>query len=217
MYYDEDFYREPSEFEAEIFNLKVLLMKSVKEEHIEELERLRKENAELQDVKKKMKQIELEHRDKIRDLDIAKSDALNIVRREKLSKLTESLYVKVYKPSSYREQLPKCDNCNNQRAIEFSSPTGRKMTEDCACKTGQLKYRVEENVCVEFASRDGRFQAWYKPSNHKDSDHMVSSNYMEKLHDDIPFKEIKSTYNAYFLDESKCQIYCDWLTQKENE
>lgn len=51
-YYDNDFYNEPSEFEEQIDQLKESLMNAVRDEHKAEVERLRKENAELQEVKR---------------------------------------------------------------------------------------------------------------------------------------------------------------------
>src|SRR5690606_27395012 len=117
--------------------------------------------------------------------------------REKLTKLMEGFYVRLYSPESYREKLPKCDKCNERRNIEFLSPSGKKMEEDCSCKIGNYKYHVIEKVAVEFTSRDGKVSAWYKPSDYKDSDHMVSSDHMEKLFDDVPFEEIKNYYRAF--------------------
>src|SRR5690625_955813 len=163
-YYDHEFYHEPSEFEQQIYEFKETITNAIKDDYVKKMELLEKENAELQEVKQKMKQFEREHKNKIYELEQAKRDALNIVRYEKLTKLMETLYVKVYKPYSYKEELPKCGECNDQRLIEFNSPSGRSMTEDCSCKHGETKYRPEEYVCVEFTSRDGKVRAWYKPS-----------------------------------------------------
>ncbi|CAH1205768.1 hypothetical protein PAECIP111893_02413 [Paenibacillus plantiphilus] len=216
MYYDDEFYGEPSEFDQQIDEFKQSLLNAVKEEYKAEMERLQKENEELQDTKSRLEEIEYEHRRKLNELDSAKRDALNIVRREKLTKLMESLYVKVYAAESYREELPKCDKCNERRMIEFLSPSGKLLTEECSCKIGRKKFRPKEHVCVEFSSNDGKLSAWYKPSDYRDSDHTVSSDYMDKLHDDVPFSDIKYHWNSFFLDEAKCQSYCDWLTQRED-
>lgn len=217
MYYDEEFYREPSEFEQQIYEFKGSITNAIKDEFVAKMEQLKKENEELQDVKKRMNDIEREHKNKIYELEQAKRDAVNIVRHEKLTKLMETLYVKVYKPYSYKEKLPKCGECNEQRLIEFTSPSGKKMTEDCSCKHGEAKYRPEEHVCVEFMSDGGKIRAWYKPSDYKDSDRMVSANYMEKLHDDIRFEDIKYSWDVFFLDKDKCQAYCDWLMEQERK
>ncbi len=50
-WYEEDFYEEPSEFDNAMDEFKASLMKSVKEEYVSEMERLRAENLELQSVK----------------------------------------------------------------------------------------------------------------------------------------------------------------------
>lgn len=52
--YEEDFYHEPSEFELYMDQIKENLMKSIKNEFVTEMERLREENLELQTVKKRL-------------------------------------------------------------------------------------------------------------------------------------------------------------------
>lgn len=47
----DDFY-EPSEFDQQVEEWKEALKKSVKKEYMDEMERLRRENAELMDIKK---------------------------------------------------------------------------------------------------------------------------------------------------------------------
>ena len=68
MYYD-DFYNEPSEFEQQIYEFKQALVKAVKEEYQEELETLRKENAELADFKSKKDELERAHREALREFE----------------------------------------------------------------------------------------------------------------------------------------------------
>ncbi|MBW7475932.1 hypothetical protein K0T92_14395 [Paenibacillus oenotherae] len=216
MDYDDEFYDEPSEFDQQIDEFKQSLLNAVRDKYKAEMEQLQKKNEELQDTKSRLEEIEREHRRKLNELDSVKRDALNIVRKEKLTKLMESLYVKVYAAESYREELPKCDKCNERRMIEFPSPSGKLLTEECSCKNGRKKFRPKEHVCVEFASNDGKLSAWYKPSDCIDSEHMKSSTYMESLGDDVPFSDIKYHWKSFFLDESKCQAYCDWLTQRED-
>lgn len=71
-YYDEDFYNEPSEFEQQIYEFKEALSKQVRDEFIEKMDKLEKENAELQTVKKDFDKIKQDYEDKKRKLDYLK-------------------------------------------------------------------------------------------------------------------------------------------------
>lgn len=210
---DYDFY-EPHGYEDHIEALVNEVRKNIKAEVVTELDKLRAENEHLQDVKQRIEEIEHEHRQKLYELDQAKRDALNIVRREKLQQIGEALELVVYAPYSYTELGEKCNECDERRYIKFQSPGGNTLTEPCKCSQGHRKYRVKEYVCVEFVSNDGRLRAWYKPSDYKDSDHNVSSDYMEHIFDDVPYEEVK-TYRPFFRNKDKCQAYCDWKTEQE--
>lgn len=81
MWYDEDFYSEPSEFDMQIEEFKESLSKSVKKEYLEEMEKLRKENQALWEVKKNFEQIKREYENKKHKLEIAVRDAENKAKR----------------------------------------------------------------------------------------------------------------------------------------
>ena len=68
MYYD-DFYNEPSEADIYIEELKDKIRTEVKEDIINELEKLRKENKELQDVKNNINKLEKEYNQKKNELE----------------------------------------------------------------------------------------------------------------------------------------------------
>ena len=87
--YDE-FYDEPSEFDIQIEEWKDTLRECVKKEYKEEMERLRKENAELLDIKKNWQE-------KIRELEtekfklkVATIDAENKAKKARLRELLDA-------------------------------------------------------------------------------------------------------------------------------
>ena len=51
MYYPDDFYNEPSEFDMQVEEFKESLAKSIKSDFLEEMERLKAENRKLQGIK----------------------------------------------------------------------------------------------------------------------------------------------------------------------
>ena len=61
MYYPDDFYCEPSEFEMQVEEFKESLAKSIKSEFLEEMERLKAENRKLQGIKDNFEQVKRDY------------------------------------------------------------------------------------------------------------------------------------------------------------
>ena len=213
--YDDEFYREPSEFEMQIEELKNSLLDAVKSEYVEEMERLRKENAELQKVKKDWENIQSEFSAKHRQLENEKRQLESKVRRERLGELMKELNVTLFSVGYEYVQRPKCDKCNDKRQYEFTSPTGKPMTETCECAKRDTVYIPEESIMSEMRGRDGKITAWYK--TYRDSDEgltLSSSTVLQKIYSpEMPFENIER-YGTLFRNEEDCKAYCDWLNSK---
>lgn len=130
----EDFYNEgPSDFDIAIEEFKEGLRKTVRDEYVKEMTRLKKENEELQEVKKNWAQIQMEYQFKEEKFNREKSEIERELARKKINELTtiadfsEHLYVIDYKEG----YVPKCDKCDDNRQIHFTSPSGRDCKEDC--------------------------------------------------------------------------------------
>lgn len=219
MYDYDDFYNEPSEFEMQIDEFKQSLLKTVKEEYKLEMERLRKENSDLLELKQKFDQIKQEYKIKGRALELEKKHVLQIVRKERLQDLLKDFEVTLYRPDYSLVKGPKCNRCNEERRIWFKDPLDRETFVDCPCgenKTKHFKPRIE--ICSSFENRNGKFIAWYKPYG-RDTDGFEfygSSNVPKMIYAGEEFGSIDTDYyNLYFKTEEECQAYCDWLTEKE--
>ena len=162
-YYDEDFYYEPSEFDVQVNGFRESLLKSVKEDFISEMEKLKAENVTLQSVKNDFEQIKREYEDKKRELERDRSNLQSKMRRERLVDLLKDHQIILYKAYSKRECPPKCDKCDGKRKIQYISPLGRKTSEDCLCNEGKTIFFPQEFVRYEFKlNRDGSVIAWYR-------------------------------------------------------
>jgi hypothetical protein len=219
-YYDEDFYYEPSAFDIQVDEFKKALAESVREEFITEMERLKKENEELQSIKTNFDQIKKQYRDKEQQLEWERQDLIRKVRRERLSDLMKDFEVVMYMPYSKRELPPKCDKCDDNRKINYKTPLGRDSSEACDCSVGKYVYYPEEYICSEFRiNRDGNdIIAWYKvkPSSSCDDDYAScdSSTFAETIyHDGLKYKDLKQ-YKTFFKTKEECQGYCDYLNAK---
>lgn len=214
--YDDDFYREPSEFEQQVDEFKESLMGSIKVEYKEEMERLRKENAELQEVKKKMKEIEQEYADKKRKLDWERKDLENKVRREKLSSLMSEYTVELYTVGSKAYKVPKCNKCDENRRINYKTPLGNETYESCDCSRSVHVYEPIPTMLVEFSIRDGKSFAWYKVKESGRDEYLSyndSSISGQKLITSEEQFEEASTWNALLQTKELAQKFCDYINK----
>ena len=150
----DDFYRsydDFSEMDQFLYELKQTALKNAKEEFLKKMERLEKENAELQEVKKNWNQLKLELE---REKENYKFDKDKLEREIAHKKIDELLKMaqwsdKIYYIDSVYGYVPKCGKCDN-RKIHFTSPSGNDMTEPCpVCGTYWCKRIVKEITCLK--------------------------------------------------------------------
>lgn len=143
----EDFFNEgPSDYELFMNDLKETLKKSIKDEFIKEMDKLRAENKKLQDVKENFEQIKLDYAHKEQELKAREQDMEKNLARKKIMKLATiaDMKAQIYYIDDDTAYLPKCDKCDENRLIHFKSPTGKDCTEPCPnCGTTYHKYYVK--------------------------------------------------------------------------
>ena len=218
-YYDEDFFCEPSEFEMKIEELTQTLTESVKRKFMSELEQLRKENAELQDVKRNFEKIKRDYKAKENQLEVERMELERKVRWERLSILMKDFQIVMYRAWSKRELPPKCGNCDEKRQIKFKTPRGKDAFESCECGEGKLVYYPKEYICSEFSINNDRngMRAWYKVNPDNNDDYAVldsSGTFARTIYDEnLKYEDIKE-YDTFFKTKEECQSYCDYLNNK---
>lgn len=223
MYYDNDFYNEPSEFDMQVDEFKQSLLESVKDEYKSEMELLRKENADLQEVKRNYEQIKQEYKNKIVELEQQKSNLRYEVRRERLKDLMKDFEVVLYRAYSKSKSGPKCNKCDEERNIYYKSPLGKQLVEQCDCKNNITYYEPRKYVCTSLASRDGKFMAWYTQYDDNNIDgfklNSFDSSFTAKfIYSSEKFEDInEKSWDVYFKTEEECQAYCDWLFEHKGE
>ena len=143
----EDFYNEgPSDYELFMNDLKETLKKSIKDEFIKEMDKLRAENKKLQNVKENFEQIKLDYTHKEQELKAREQDMEKNLARKKIMELATiaDMKAQIYYIDDDTAYLPKCDKCDENRLIHFKSPTGKDCTEPCPdCGTTYHKYYVK--------------------------------------------------------------------------
>jgi hypothetical protein len=219
-YYEEDFYNEPSEFDEQIDEFKKSLMVVVKKEFLDEMERLRLENNNLQIIKDSWEDLKSSYGQKAHELEIVKSNALAEARKLTLEKLMGDYQLILYKVGYEYHQRPKCANCDKTRQLHFTTPAGKDVTVSCDCNTSDTKYVPNSHIVYEFRKDnwDHKLRVWYKQLTFRNDNDCYfeldgSGNIPEKMYDGgMKFEDINS-YNTYFKNVEDCQKYCDWLNK----
>jgi hypothetical protein len=213
-YYDEEFYYEPTEFDLMFNELKANLTKSIKDEYITEMERLRKENAELQEVKINFDNIKNDYDRKKRELEYEYQNLKSNVRRERLNELLKDLEVELYTVASTKKSKPKCNRCDEKRRIYFKTPSGKETYEMCECDKSIAVYEPIPTLITSFSIRDGKGNAWYKVRDRGMRDEYLyyyddSISGQELIIDESQFNDKTYAYKTLFKTEELAQKFCD--------
>lgn len=217
-WYAEDFYDEPSEFDIAVEGFKAQLMKSVKGEFLKEMERLKNENEELQDVRNNFDQVQRDFEKKKRELEWEYQELKSKVRRERLSELMKDFEVEMYTIARRSHSKPKCDKCDENRKIHYTTPLGNETYEMCDCNEKISVYEVIPTLLNSLSIRNGESNVWYKVNKDRHDewlsyyDDSLSKSYL--VTDDSQFEQIWS-YRALFKTKELAQKYCDFKNENK--
>lgn len=222
--YYENYY-EPSATEEAMHEIENILKQGIKKEIMDELERLRKENAELKEFKDHMSAYKRELNSLKSDCARQIADANDKAKKLRIHELIGDNITVGYAVHIHNERPPKCDKCDHNRRVKFMSPLGREMSEDCMCAKYTTTYSVEEVELVKFTIyKQGGWPEkeclvkYYQHANttYNDSENYNSYESISDIYKDNPFEEV-NRYRTVFLDKDKCQEYCDWLNKQKKE
>jgi hypothetical protein len=214
----DDFYNEPNEFEQQIDEFKQSLLTAVKKEFLDEMEKLKKENATLQDFKARKDKMERDHQNALLNAKTMVAEAERKARRMRLRELLGENMTVAWGVKDNYEALPKCDKCDSDRKIHFLSPTGKPCEERCTCAERIHHYVPQELSLIKFYMAnekqygDERYERHYEKIAKLESDYDEYAN-TTNIYGGNEFDKI-NRYGIVFLELAKCQEYCDWLNKK---
>lgn len=220
MYYDEEFYNEPSEYDQMVDEFRDSLIKSVKQDFLDKMERLEKENAELREVKQNWERLKTEYEEKQRELIYKIEQERRNVRRERLAKLFEQcgMNVTLFKPKESLFRLDKCEKCDENRRIHFKSPSGIDLQEECECSRGYYPVSPVLYTMVKFhrhiKNQDCNVYAFFQDESDDYYDYyrsypIVCTNLYHGQDFSGLYAELKE--NVFFEYEEQCRLYCDYI------
>lgn len=184
----EDFYYEPSESDVAINELKKHLRNEVKNEIISELEYLKKENQELQDIKNNKDKYEKEYKNKLLELEQDYKEKERTLYKRPIQDLLEIIQEEYYYVSYDMLEKEKCNKCNDDRKIELIDAYKRKHYVNCVCseryKSDWLVKTKYIGVITEISKRENKLKMWVSFSYSKCScerdGYYVSGIYFDK-------------------------------------
>lgn len=215
MYFDEEFYNEPSEYDLMVEEFKESLAESVKDEYLVEMKRLKEENEELQDIKEDFTRIKESYRRKEMELEYEKRRAVATVRRERLLDLLQDNKVIMYRATIEYYKKPKCDKCDDNRKIHYKTPLGKDEYEMCDCSKRSRYYKPSEFILYELLLNNStkNVVTWYRESS-DDRVLLDDSQHLENTYNkDMDYEDV-NTYSTFFKTEKECQDYCDWANER---
>lgn len=221
FYEDERFFYEPSEFEEKCSELINMLRQHATKEIKDELERLRAENASMQDIvnnyEKKVKELEDAKRNYQWNQNRMEAEITQKVKAMRLSEILSDFSTTLYCVKNIGKEKPKCDKCDKNGYIHYKSPQGYDRQEQCDCQGRTPYYEVKESRCVEFRistkhdAMRGKLVGFYKEES---DDYYSLSNYgPTHIYKGQDFSQLDEYY-ALFYDEETAQKYADWLNER---
>lgn len=229
MYYEDyDYFYEPSKNDIVMEEIGDILKKMIRKEVVDELEALRKENAELRQFKSEKES----HERKIRELEyqckIAIENAQREAKQTRIHDLFGDMVSTGYMIRSNNTKRQKCNKCNDNRRIEYTTPLGKTAYEVCDCDGYDYFYEVAEVELLSFKIRKGygwsneeSVSKYYRHARniYNDKDDYNEYQNVYDVYSGESFEDVKKNnyYGTVFLDKEKCQEYCDWLNEQKKK
>lgn len=203
-----DFYEETSEFDGKVDELKECLMKSLKSEITNEMDQLREENRALQEIKSDFEKIKQDYENKKRDLE-------RNIRHAHLSELMKDSEVELFTVATSYKSKPKCNKCDDDRRIHYTTPMGRRTYETCLCGEETYVYEPVKTLLNTFSIENGRGVSWYKVQSDSKNERL---GYFENsisrkdalITKEDQFKDVGYVYKTLFKTEELAQKFCDY-------
>lgn len=225
MYYPDDFYEEPSEFDEKVEEFKESLAKAVKGDFLEEMERLKAENRNLQGIKEHFEQVKRDYERKKQECERAAREAEARAKSMRIEELMEKFRMLLWSPDWEYLYGPKCGKCDKDRRVMVTLPSGRTVTDECECMNSKTKVMLPKRM-VLYQLGDGewgKIDAWYKECGEEGGRYYTlqyaRSTYAEKnmvepgtSFDVLAQKENQG--NLLFTTEEECRAYCEYLNEK---
>lgn len=147
----------------------------------------------------------------------ARRDAEQVVRKEKLFELLAAIDERLYTVERVYVDREKCDRCDDERHLRYTTPRGNSTYESCKCADKDWSWQPVEAVAHEVARRNGKLVLWWKSVSRyldRDSDYMNGPS-VSKRAEGVPTETVaKSPSEFAFKDMAAAQAAADLANEK---
>lgn len=220
---DEEFY-ENSPYTNEIEALQSAIRNSIREEVLEEMNRLREENTKLQGIKEHFEEVKINYERKKSECDRIIANAEYNARTARFSELMKDHKVIRWNVSWKLAYGVKCDKCDDSRHIKIVLPSGRVVEDSCKCNTKSRRlFFPDPRALYEISDRHG-LTGWYKECTSSDGGkyYIISDGYSticdgnsKKAVEKLKRHEEEGIGNALYDSKEECQKICDELNARQ--
>lgn len=221
MCYYDDFYEEPSEFDTMVEEFKESLMKSVKEDYVEKMEKLEKENQALRVVKKDFSKIKEDFEKKKYEYEKAICEANQNAKKARIEELLNTYKLILYSPNWGYCYTEKCSKCDEHRNIEVKLPSGRKIKDACKCGKEYKRFYPEKMLLYEIENCKNSLRFYYVQGNESDGYVNLKTGLSSYANENLikpgtKFEDLeeKPARGLLFSTYEECVAYCDYINKK---
>lgn len=211
-WFEENWCEEPREEEMALIEA---IKENVKQDIKQEMERLRKENAELQQYKQERQEIENIKKWYESRLQTEVEAYKRMLRQGKIKELFGDYIGTGWGVGCNTVLPPKCNKCDEKRLVHFKSPSGRELTEPCDCAHGKIVYEPIELTLISFSKHRDEIIRYFIDRNHTTKNYWEYEDSTSSIYDgETPFEDL-DCWEIVFLDKETCERYCAWKTEQE--
>lgn len=209
-YFDEDM----GPYDEAAATLKDALKESIKAEITEELTALRTLVAEQKEKLSNLTALEqaaaAAQRQYQRDEERMRAEIFREVQQKPLQALFHLLADTKYCVNYQYIKQPKCNKCDKQRYVHYTTPLGKAAKEACTCSGTTKKYYIEEIYVksVEKSWNDNRYLIWYQamsdhPRYGKRDESYIDSSWFKESATGVETSKLLKSVSAYHFDSKE--------------
>jgi len=217
MYFDEEPYYEPTPADEIFIDATNKLKEALKQSIKYQVDKIGEENEKLKITNEKLLKKVNEIASRERNLVREKNEYERTLKSKRLDELFGDRTVSMYSVTYHNEYSEKCNKCDENRKINFKSPSGKDVQEDCSCKISYAIHEPEEMILTELRQSRGELSMWYQPYRDGNDDGYVSSTHTNKkdIYSNQSYESIESIWKILFRTKEDCQGYCDYLNRSD--
>lgn len=190
------------------------LMNALKEEVKRKLDAVTWENNELKNQLRGVVDRGLRLSQREADLKVKEVELSQRAKYMSISEFLGQREVIMYRARAKWVLGPKCNKCNDDRELLYTTPLGKAAAETCDCAQKMKVYELQKLVLSSMSKKNYTHKLYMRFEPYEGG--YNASILIEEANiynDGDDFADIGNG-SIYFREKAQCQAYCDWLNSK---